>query len=87
MWQFVMADENSDGLLSKKEILNVLTRYLLAKKRRLQSRGFLTIEEKRVIKAKGDEFFEAADRNHNGVIEIEEFMHAWNKFRSSLERL
>lgn len=79
---FIVTDLDGNGTLSKKEIHEVFTKFLVTKKRqdkRHRAEG-LTYEERKQLQDYTTEFIKVADKNNNGLIELEEFMAAWSLF-------
>lgn len=79
---FIVTDLDGNGTLSKKEIHEVFTKFLVTKKRqdkRHRAEG-LTYEERKQLQDYTSEFIKVADKNSNGLIELEEFMAAWSLF-------
>jgi len=86
---FVIVDADGNGRLSKKEILDVFTKFLATKKRKDKRHGAegLTYEERKQLQSYTTEFLKIADKNKNGFVELEEFMGAWSLFGDKLDSI
>ena len=88
---FVVVDADGNGRLSRKEILDVFTKFLATKKRKNKRQqgadGLLTYEEKKHLQNYTADFLKVADKNKNGFVELEEFMAAWSLFGDKIDAI
>ncbi|TRY76881.1 hypothetical protein TCAL_14724 [Tigriopus californicus] len=68
-WTFTLYDLNGDGFITKQEVLNVMVAVH-------DLMGFHGTPMREVVEPNVDEIFNRLDTNRDGVVTIDEFIHA-----------